>query len=99
MKTLTEKINKAIETLEVYSIVKKNIYYFEDSAYLNDYDIESSIDIECTNDELMIYDAEMARLFEYGQEVAEQILVGYEFVEIEPYNDGYRAIWHKKNEE
>lgn len=98
MKTLTEKIDEAIETLEVDKIVKNKIYFFEDSAYLNDYDIESSIDTECTNDELMIYDAEMARLFEYGQEVAEQILIEYEFIEVEIYNNGYRAIWHKKIE-
>lgn len=98
MKTLSEKINSSIEALEVDRIVKNSIYYFKDSAYLNDYDIESSIDTSCTNDELMIYDAEIARLFEYAQEVAEQILIGYEFIEVEPYNEGYRAIWHKIEE-
>jgi hypothetical protein len=75
-----------IEELESI-FVESKIYYFKDSAYLNDNAIESEFEFDDQE--------QYANLFDKAIEYAESYLTGFEFIEIESQGDYNRAIWHK----
>ncbi len=64
-------------------IVQDEIYYFQDSAYLNSTCFESS-----ENDDI----------FNQAVNIASEMLSEYDFIEIESHGRGERAIWHKITE-
>ena len=68
--------------------VMSEVYYQNDSAYLNSNDITSKENESYENDEL----------FNAAVEVADQELEGYELIEIEDCGNYSRAIWHKIEE-
>lgn len=65
--------------------VKSEIYYFNNSAYLESDSFVSSENDPSENDDV----------FNEAIKIAEEELTGYEFIEIESHGKGIRAIWHK----
>ena len=65
------------------STVQNEIYYHEDSAYLDSTCFESS-----ENDDI----------FNQVVNIASEMLSEYDFIEIESHGRGSRAIWHKITE-
>lgn len=68
--------------------VMNEVYYQNDSAYLNSSDLKCDENESYENDEL----------FNTAIEIADQELQGYEFIEIEYCGNYSRAIWHKIEE-
>lgn len=75
------------ENLTVENVMNE-VYYQNDSAYLNSNDIADRENESYENDEL----------FNSAVEIANQELVNYELIEIEDCGDHTRAIWHKIEE-
>ena len=65
--------------------MQDEIYYFQDSAYLNSTCFESSENDDIFNQAVNI-------------NIASEMLSEYDFIEIESHGRGSRAIWHKTTE-
>jgi hypothetical protein len=65
--------------------VKVEIYYFKDSAYLDSDSFVSSENDSSENNDV----------FNEAIKLADEELTGYELIEVEAYDKGSRAIWHK----
>jgi hypothetical protein len=61
------------------------VEYYEDSAYLR-FKFATS---KCNDP------GENIEMFKKALDIADQELIGYEFIRVENYGDYYRAIWHK----
>ena len=70
-----------LTTEKVMSLVK----YYEDSAYLDSRSVTSRDNDPYENDEV----------YNRAVEIADQELVGYEYIENEDCGSWCRAIWHK----
>jgi len=70
-----------LTTEKVMSLVK----YYEDSAYLDSRSVTSRDNDPCENDEV----------YNKAVEIADEALIGYEYIEDEDCGNYCRAIWHK----
>jgi hypothetical protein len=61
------------------------VEYYEDSVYLSSKSVTSNYNNPEENTEV----------FEKSIDIADQELIGYEFIEVENCGNYYRAIWHK----
>lgn len=72
---------KELTTEKVMNMVE----YYEDSAYLSSKSVTSNYNNPEENTEV----------FEKAIDIADQELIGYEFIEVENCGNYCRAIWHK----